>query len=173
MANSRLRRLLALNVVGGVAVLGSYVWGLSSVAGDLWGGVPEGLRPLYTASMLLAAAGYFPFTWLVVLRWCPARGSVAGRPGFDPFPLLYALVLFPSALWLPLTSWMLAAPSALLWASIRVDLALVAIGSLGILVGLLTLQPRLPGRGLAIAGCTAFCFQTVVLDAILWPLWFP
>jgi hypothetical protein len=172
---SRTRRLLVLNAVGGSAVLGSYVWGLANPAGDLWGGVPEGLRPLYTASMLLAAAGYFPFTWQVVLRWHPARGSVAGRAGFDPFPLLYSLVLFPSALWLPLTNWMLAEPSAVLWWSIRVVLALVAVGSLGILVALLALRPREPvaGWGLAVAGCAAFCFQTVVLDAILWPAWFP
>ena len=51
---------VAVNVVGGTAVLGSYWLGL---AGDpeagtkLWGGVPESIRPAYTVSMLLAIAG--------------------------------------------------------------------------------------------------------------------
>ena len=51
--------LLALNALGGGAVLWSYVVGLmgdSSVGNALWGGVPETLRPLYTVNMFLAAA---------------------------------------------------------------------------------------------------------------------
>ncbi len=174
-ATSRTRQLVALNVVGGTAVLGSYVWGLANAAGDLFGGVPEGLRPVYTVSMLLAAAGYFPFTWLVVFRWSPERGSLAGRAGVDPFPWLYALILFPSAAWLPLTKVMLAEPGPGLWIAIRLVLALVGIGSLGVLAALLVLRPREPAWlwGLAVAGCAAFCFQTAVLDAIIWPAFFP
>jgi hypothetical protein len=61
--DSKRRSLLALNVIGGTAVLASYVVGLGAVPGDaLWGGVPESLRPLYTVNMFLAAAGYFLFT---------------------------------------------------------------------------------------------------------------
>lgn len=173
--SSRTRQLVVLNVVGGLAVLSSYAWGLANPAGDIWGGVPQGLRPLYTVSMLLAAAGYFPFTWLVVFRWSPDRGSLAGRSGVDPFPLLYALILFPSAAWLPLTNWMFVEPSAGLWLGIRLVLALVGLGSLGVLAALLAMRPREPAWlwGLAVAGCVAFCFQTAVLDAIVWPAFFP
>ena len=52
------RSLLWINVVGGIAVLGSYVHGIVTnplTRGEVWGGVPEALQPLYTASMLSAA----------------------------------------------------------------------------------------------------------------------
>ena len=40
--------LLIINVIGGAAVIGSYVLGLSGQSGGadvLWGGVPTGIRP--------------------------------------------------------------------------------------------------------------------------------
>ena len=69
--------MLGINLVGGAAVIGSYVQELSRHPGSgssLWGGVPEAIRPLYTISMLLAAAGYFAFTSFILLR---------ARPGGD------------------------------------------------------------------------------------------
>jgi hypothetical protein len=177
-AASRRARFALLNLAGGSAVLASYAYGFAThpaARGDLWGGVPEGLRPLYTLSMLLAAAGYFPFTGYLLFGFRPERQRVAGRAGWDPFPWLYAAVLFPSALWLPLTFRMLEAPGDLLWWGIRLVLALVAAGSLGVLFALLSLRPREP-RGawwLAVLGCAAFCFQTALLDALVWPHFFP
>jgi hypothetical protein len=170
------RSLLWLNALGGAAVLGSYVWGLAQpeVAGGLWGGVPESLRPLYTANMFLAAAGYFLFAPYIFFRIAPDATRIAGRYGFGTFHLLFALVLVPSALWLPLTAWMLASPSAVLWWAIRLDLALVGLGSLGLAWALLALGPERPrGRVLALIGLVPFCLQTAVLDALVWPLFFP
>jgi hypothetical protein len=170
--------LIALNIVGGLAVLGSYALGITThpdSSGQVWGGVPDGLRPLYTASMLLAAAGYFPLTYFVVCRLNPDRTRIAGRFGFGLFLWLYALVLVPSALWMPLTFAMLAAPSPPLWLSIRVVLFAVALGSLALLAALPAARPRDHGWSfrLAVAGGVAFCFQTVVLDAFIWPAYFP
>ena len=57
--------LLIINVIGGVAVLGSYVLGLRAHPNGtdaLWGGVPQAIRPFYGIWMLFAAAGYFAFT---------------------------------------------------------------------------------------------------------------
>jgi len=57
--------LALLNALGGVAVLGSYAYAFSyssELRAGLWGGVPDSLQPIYTGNMLLAAAGYFPFT---------------------------------------------------------------------------------------------------------------
>ena len=54
--------LLVLMVIGGIAVLGSYVFGVKNQAGGtslLWGGIPQAIRPVYTVSMLVAATGYF------------------------------------------------------------------------------------------------------------------
>jgi hypothetical protein len=169
--------LLWLNVLGGAAVLGSYAWGLAGhpeSRGALWGGVPESLRSLYTASMLLAAAGYFAFGFFVLFRLDPDRVSV-GRFGFGLFHALYALILIPSALWLPLTFEMLAAPSAALWLAIRAVLALVALGSLGLVAALAFAAPAESplARGVALAGALAFSFQTALLDALVWPAYFP
>jgi hypothetical protein len=170
--------LIAVNVAGGIAVLGSYAHGIAThpdTSGQVWGGVPEELRQLYTVSMLLAAAGYFPFTYFVVCRLDPDRTRVAGRFGFVLFVWLYAIVLVPSALWMPLTFAMLDAPSGLLWLSIRLVLFAVAIGSLALLTALPAARPRDNGWPfrLAIAGCLAFCLQTAILDALVWPAYFP
>lgn len=170
--------LLIINVLGGTAVLGSYAHSLANhpdTRGALWGGVPEALQPIYTISMLLAAVGYFPFTYLLGFRVDPNRARVAGGLGFDAFNVLYALVLAPSALWMPLTFAMIAQPNPTLWLMIRAVLALVGVGSVGLIVALITLQPR-PSRPLhvaAIVGAIAFAVQTALLDALVWPAYFP
>jgi len=173
----RVRSLIALNVIGGIAVLTSYALGLfsdSSVGADLWGGVPERLRPVYTVNMFLAAAGYFLFTPYILFKLRPQTTRIAGRFGYGLFHILYALVLFPSAIWLQLTEAMVAQPSAWMWAAVRVDLAFVGIGALGLLVSLLTLDSPVPrGRTLAVIGLLPFCLQTAVLDATVWPAFFP
>jgi hypothetical protein len=79
------RTMMWVNASGGVAVLGSYVHGFVTrphTSGALWGGVPEGLRPLYTLSMLLAAAGYLLFTSLLLFRVDPDQARIAGRFGY-------------------------------------------------------------------------------------------
>lgn len=172
------RSLLWLNGVGGVAVLGSYAHGLASsplARGAIWGDVPDALRPIYTVNMLLAAAGYFAFSFFVFFRLDPARTRIAERFGYGAFHLLYALILIPSALWLPLTFEMLASPSAALWLSIRGVLALVGIGSLGLLAAIYTATPHdAPvARRAALVGATFFALQTAVLDALVWPAYFP
>jgi hypothetical protein len=55
--------LLLINVLGGVAVIGSYVLGLrgGSSADVLWGQVPESVRPVYAVSMAICVLGYFAF----------------------------------------------------------------------------------------------------------------
>ena len=102
------RKCLAflINLIGGMAVLSSYAVGLATHPGAsqvLWGGVPESIRPLYTASMFLAASGYFAFTYFILFRLDSSTMQVAGRFGFWVFNVLIAAILLPSALWMPLT----------------------------------------------------------------------
>jgi hypothetical protein len=172
---SRRSTLIALNALGGAAVLASYYAGARSLPAEaLWGGVPERARSLYTVCMFLAAGGYFLFTPYIALRLDPNATRIAGRFDYHLFHLLYALVLVPSALWLPLTGVVIEAPSALHWALVRADLALVALGSLGLLASLLALPRSAPrGRGLAVLGIVPFCVQTALLDAVIWPALFP
>jgi hypothetical protein len=50
----------------------------------------------------------------------------------------------------------------------------VGIGSLGLLAGLVAVRPSPPSLAhkLAVVGSLAFCFQTAVLDAAVWPAFF-
>lgn len=168
------RRLVALNVAGGIAVLASYAWGLGSspaLRTGLWGGVPESLRGVYTVNMLLAAAGYFPFAWLLFFRTSRERLRAEAGVGPSVVLALFALVLIPSALWLPLTARMIEAPSDALWAAIRGVLFAVGAGSTGLLV-LLARIARARGGALAWAallGAIPFWTQTAILDALVWP----
>src|SRR5659263_356562 len=70
----------AVTVLGGLAVVGSYVWGLASIPNastDFWGGTPEALIPLYTVSVLLGAVSFFFITAFVCTRPSSARSNSA------------------------------------------------------------------------------------------------
>jgi hypothetical protein len=172
------RTLLWINLLGGIAVLGGYAYGLAThplTRGELWGGVPDSLRPFYTVNMFLAAAGYFAFSYFVFFRLDPPETRIGSRIGFGAFHALYALILVPSAVWLPLTFAMLESPSTELWWAIRLTLGLVGVGSLGLFAALLVVKsPRAAGaRWVALVGSAAFCLQTAILDALVWPAFFP
>ena len=172
------RSLLWLNGLGGFAVLASYVVAFNlapEVRSGLWGGVPEGWRPIYTTNMFLAAAGYFPLTALVVFATTPGR--FRGETGLDHGWLarLYTLVLIPSALWVPLTAVMIRAPSTTVWIAIVVVLAAVGVGTTGLAYASLRIALR-RGGALAwagFAGSLPFWFQTAVLDATVWTFYYP
>ena len=171
------KSLAILNLLGGLAVLGSYALAFSyspGIRAGLWGGVPDGLRPLYTVSMVLAAAGYFPFTYQLVFRFEPEELFVSVGLRYRTLHWVYGLILVPSALWMPLTAEMLRQPGAGLWGAIVAVLGLVALGSTALL-GILVLVAVKRGGGLAwvaVAGGVAFWFQTAVLDALVWTAYF-
>lgn len=165
---------IVINILGGVAVLGSYALGIATHphAGDaLWGGVPSWLRPAYQINMLAATVGYLAFTYIVVLREngksAPSSGS-----GLGLFNCIYLLILAPAALWMPLTFAYLAAPSPSGWLAVRGVLFLTGGGALAMIgaVARLPLPSRL--RTLALLGTAAFALQTAVLDALVWPVFF-
>jgi hypothetical protein len=165
-------------LLGGAAVLASYTYILGldpATQAGLWGGVPPAVLPAYVGSMVLAAGGYFAFTFYLVCRVEAEEVSIAGRLDFSLFPVLYLLILIPSALWLPLTEAMIREPSGTLWLAIRLTLAVVGLGSVGLLLALLGLRPRWPevSYWLAVAGALAFSFQTALLDLFVWTALFP
>jgi len=171
------RRMLLINVLGGVAVLGSYAYCLATnpeTRGQLWGDVPEWLQPAYTVSMLSAAVGYFLFTHHLFFR-CDPRHSRVGGFDLDIFNAIYFGILAPSALWMPLTFGMLNSPSSATWILIRIDLGLVGISSLALIAALGRLNTKAPAWSywLAMLGSIAFAVQTGLLDALVWPAFFP
>jgi hypothetical protein len=165
--------LIFIILLGGAAVLGSYVYGFLThpdFADVLWGGVPENIRPFYTINMFLAAAGYFAFTYFILFRLNPPETRIFGRFGYGLFTVLYTAILVPSALWMPLT--LLAIEHAdlgLIW-MVRLVLAVVGLASLGLLYALIKIEPHQAtwAHKLAIVGSIFFSIQTVILDALVW-----
>ena len=165
--------LLIINIIGGAAVIGSYIFGLNAQSGGanvLWGGVPSNIRPVYTVSMILSALGYFAFIYYILFRLDPSQTSIAGISGFTLFYVIFLLILIPSALWMPLTNVYVGNPSTGIWIWVRTVLALVGLASIALVLALITLQGKVPGASywLAVVGSGYFAFHTAILDAIIW-----
>ncbi len=168
--------LVLINILGGSCVLFSYLHGAAAdEVGGIWGGIAPAWQPLYVASMLAAAVGYFPFTYFLIRNIDLDEGNFAGGLGYNTIAAAYVLILVASSLWLPLTLRMLQAPSGLLWLFIRLDLALVALGTITLMVATATFTPFKSERMrvAAMVGLAFFALQTVLLDALIWPALFP
>jgi hypothetical protein len=175
--DSRQIILLLINVIGGVAVIGSYILVIATHqqgADAFWGGVPLSARSVYTASMLLSALGYFAFIYFTLFRLDTASVKIAGSFNYSLFYAVFAVILGASALWMPLTASYLSNYSAGMWFLVRLILILVAAGSIGLVLALLGIQPRPSGWAfwLAVVGAAYFAFHTTVLDAVIWPVLF-
>ena len=173
---SRRRSLLLLIAIGGTAVLASYalafVWSPAS-ADALWGDLPQEWHGFYTVNMWLAAIGFFPVTF--VLGWKTPLDAFATWAGASWSTMMraYAAILIPSALWLPLTALHVEDPSPLLWIAIRIVLFLVGGGAS--VLGYMLIRRARRGPALVWAAVASFFFfwlQTMVLDALVWPVYF-
>lgn len=168
--SSDARRVVLIILVGGPMVLLSYT--LVFVASPdmrvaLWGGVPDHLRGLYTYSMFAAAAGFFPFTYAFLTTHHDDELVADHRS----LTIAYALVLFPSAAWLPLTMMYLSNSTSWLWLLVRTDLFGVAAGALMIVAQAFSLARTRQSIStwLGVVGALLFAWQTVALDALAWP----
>jgi hypothetical protein len=171
------KAMFVINVLGGAAVIGSYIYGLSAHPGTgdaLWGATPNQVRTFYAMSMVLAALGYLAFTYFLLLRADPTMARVAKRPGLGLFNWLYVGILVPSALWMPLTWMNIAQSSEGLWFGIRAILVAVGLASIGLMTALVRFRPKVPAWAyrLAVLGSVVFTLHTAVLDALVWPVLF-
>jgi hypothetical protein len=169
--------LFYINLFGGVVVLGSYAWGFYTHANAstlLWGGVPGWIQPYYSMGMLMAALGYFAFTFFVLFRLDPNLIRLFGRYGFSAFNIIYTAILLPSACWMPLTFLAIETANLYLYWLVLIILIIVALASITLLIALLSLSPRLRIRSYywAVIGSIFFCLQTALLDAAIWGSFF-
>ena len=170
--------MLIIILLGGTAVLASYIYPVMTqpqYVEPAWGGVTPDMRRFYAPSMLLAASGFFFYTYFLLFRADPDEARIGGRLGFWVFNALYLAILIGSAVYLPLTFAFVAAPRTWLWWAIRVALVVVGLASVGLIGSLLALRPRRPAWAywLAVAGSVTFSFQTAVLDMLIWPALYP
>ena len=161
--------LLVINVIGGLAVMLSYVYGLKGQAGGanvLWGNVSEGIRPLYFVSMIISALGYFAFIYYILFRIDPATSNIS----YYLFYAIFIVILGASALWMPLTNMYVNDVGTGLWIAVRTVLALVGLGSIALTWALLAFHPATRGAAywLAVGGAGYFAFHTAILDGIVW-----
>jgi hypothetical protein len=136
--------LLLVNIAGGVAVMGSYVLWLRGSPGGadaLWGGVPVKIRPAYTVSMVLSAIGYLAVLHYLFFGAVPDEVQIVGSPGFVWFIAIVVLILFPSALRMPLSALYLDRPSTGTWIAVRAVLFIVGLASIALAWSLLALEP--------------------------------
>jgi hypothetical protein len=169
--------LLIINVIGGAAVLGSYIVGLKTHTGGanvLWGGASPGIRPAYGVSMILSAVAYLAFAYFILFRLDPANTLIAGKLDYGFLSILFVLILGASALWMPLTYVYVGHSTTLIWIGIRVVLLIVGLSSCTLVWALLNINNGDSGLAywLAIAGSAYFAFHTTVLDALSWPVLF-
>ena len=171
--NTNQKIFLAINIIGGILVLGSYYLGLrgGKSVDMLWGGVPVNIRSIYTISMILCAIAYFIFFAYIMGGLGTDALNSTFLMGEKLYLVLFILILGASALWMPLVNVMAVNPGTVVWVGIRLVLAIVALASLGVFIALLTINPRPTGLFYysALIGMLWFSIHTGILDAILWP----
>ena len=158
--------------------MGSYAHGLlinTEFRSELWGAVPDHIRPYYTICMFLAAIGYFFFTGYILQYVSFDTTQIFGCYNFTIINLLYAGFLIPSALWIYMTFAMISNPSVLLWIGIRIILFTVGFSSIGLFLAFFfsNFEKSSWLFYAGIAGLIPFSIQTMILDAIVWPYYFP
>ena len=139
--------LLIINIIGGIAVIGSYIYGLNAQSGEanvLWGGVPANIRPVYVVSMILSALGYFAFLYFIMFRLTPSEVKIASLFNYSLFYSIFLLILIPSAFWMPLTNVYVGNPGTGTWISIRTVLFLVGLASIALVWAIVNLQTKTP-----------------------------
>jgi hypothetical protein len=166
---------LLVNLLGGIAVIGSYVLGLRAHPGQteaLWGGVPAGIRPFYAINMLFAAAGYLAIFFILLLR--VDSSATIGKLPFWTLNLVYLFILVPSALWMSLTFSVADGYTLGRWVAVVSVLALTGLASIGLLVSVISLTPRLPAPlfWVTVIGGIFLVLQTAVLDGIVWTAYY-
>jgi len=167
---------LLVNVIGGVAVLGSYAWGIAThpeSAGALWGTLPDAVIPFYTGCMPFAAVGYLT-VFAFLLAQPPEAVRFAGGPAFPWFLGSHAVFLLASTLWMPLCFAALDGPNPGLLPLIQVVLAVAGGAAMVHIIWLLRLveSPRPRLRKAAVVGAVFLMVQCTILDALIWPRFF-
>ncbi|MCX5994288.1 MAG: hypothetical protein NT177_08780 [Chloroflexi bacterium] len=145
---------LVINALGGLAVIASYVAGLTSHPNTeqlLWGRVTPSLKSIYMVSMPLAAAGYLLCLYFILFQLDAGTVRIWGYDGFLVLDIIFMAILVFSAFWMPLTA------------------------SLALLCALLVISQKEPAWSywLAVGGAAVFFIQTGIMDAFIWPAFFP
>ena len=166
------------NILGGLAVLGGYYWGITSFSEyreALWGGVHGALRTILTVSMLFSALGYLLFCYVSLFRDGLVNFNEVSNLGSYTVVMLVAIFLTSAALWMPSTIYYLKTQNSIWWIVSVASLWVTALALLALLyisasadidsIGVVT-------KYLAIAGLASITFHCLVFDAVIWVILF-
>ena len=165
-----------VNLVGGIAVLGSYCAGLYLYPDQrtaLWGGVVGNWKTLFTTSMFFAATGYIVFCYTMTISDGANESSFLGK---YTFIILAAAFLFSASVWMPATLQYLDTKNEIWW--------VVSVTSLWITAACLTCMGlafnftefpnvNLFQNSVTLTGMICITFHCLVFDAIIWVAKFP
>ena len=84
--------------------------------------------------MLLATVGYFIFTSYVLKKMFTFKSNEFNKIHFAIINILYAGIIIPSVLWMPMTFRVLTHSSDFLWVGIRIILLVVGLSSSGLML---------------------------------------
>lgn len=169
---------IAVNLIGGVLVLGSYAIGLGFFPehrNDLWGGVQGTWRMTFLISMFLATAGYLIFCYFVVFKDGAQLWGVDSILGPHSISLITVVFLVSASIWMPTTISYLHTGNAAWWFLTVGALWTTAI-SLLTLTTMVSFSNVEPIAVLTRVSCTAGLFlitaHCLVMDALIWVLLF-
>tara|TARA_B100001123_G_C15224287_1_gene992567 strand:- start:335 stop:862 length:528 start_codon:yes stop_codon:yes gene_type:complete len=161
---------LLVNLILGFAVILSYIWGLvyyPEYGSALWGKVETNNIPYIIFSMMLAAVGYFVFSFYF-LKY--KKFQTFNTLEYLYILSLYIVILFFSALWMPLSIGFINTNNNFFLILDLVSLYLVGISSLLLTIFLIqdkSLRRKLIWK-LSVLGGFQFTFHTLIIDAIYW-----
>ena len=161
---------LLVNLILGFAVILSYIWGLvyyPEYGSALWGKIETNNIPYIIFSMLLAAVGYFVFSFYFLNY---KKFQTFNTLEYLYILSLYIVILFFSALWMPLSIGFINTNNNFFLILDLVSLYLVGISSLLLTIFLIqdkSLRRKLIWK-LSVLGGFQFTFHTLIIDAIYW-----
>ena len=162
-----------VNIIGGVAVLSSYIATLvlyTDQRSDFWGGLNTNQQKFFVWSMFFAALGYLIFFYWVIFRL--ESGLIIGTSSLHAHlpTILCGIFLFFSTLWMPTTSLFLQTGNNLWWYLAVAILWVVSISLLLLL--LIALVNHGNNRSwvsiLGMVGLMYLVVHCTLFDAIIW-----
>ncbi|MEE9373696.1 MAG: hypothetical protein V3V00_11650 [Saprospiraceae bacterium] len=161
--------LIIVSILGLFGIGMGYYLGLGAMPNDmngLWGNTPESVKPFFFISMGLGYVGFGLALFFIIFR----------TDLFNYYPISRSLVIIyvASMLWLPYMAEMNQNPEPFTWIKVRIALLLVGLGAWFFLrrIWLLDGVEYSSWKRMATIGAGIFFFHTMIMNAILWPIFF-
>lgn len=162
------------NIIGGVAVLGSYALGLSlypQYREALWGNVHGNLRLIFALSMLLAAAGYLIFCYVYIRQVGSDPYWQRKHLGSYSISWLSIVFLASASFWMPGCIAYIHTRQVIWWVVSVTSLWITALSLLAmtwVTSGSLWAPTPTVSKYYSVVGLAYTTFHCLVIDAIVW-----